>query len=96
MMQRLIIISVLPMSIPVWIKRQLSHTAQAIRPDMQMLIIILVMPMNQAWKEAIESYIQAIKINPDFADAHYNLGIAYVNSGMDKEAIESYSTGDKD
>ena len=53
MMQRLIIILVMPMSIPAWIKRRLNHTAQAIR------------------------------INPDYAKAHYNLGIAYVNSGMD-------------
>ena len=60
-MQRLIIISVLPMSIPAWIKRRLSHTAQA------------------------------IKINPDDAEAHYNLGHAYERSGMDKEAIESYA-----
>ena len=64
---------------------------------MQRLIIILVMPLKRLGMdtEAIESYRQAIRINPDFAEAHYNLGIAYVNSGMDKEAIESY-TGDKD
>ena len=41
-------------------------------------------------KEAIESYRQAIRINPDDAEAHYNLGHAYERSGMDKEAIESY------
>ncbi len=40
--------------------------------------------------EAIGSYTQAIRINPDDAKVHYNLGIAYVNSGMDKKAIESY------
>ena len=30
-------------------------------------------------KEAIESYRQVIRINPDDAEAHYNLGIAYAN-----------------
>ena len=65
---------------------------------MQRLIVILVLPMSNSGMdtEAIESYRQALRINPDFAKAHYKLGIAYVNSGMDKEAIESYSTGDQD
>jgi tetratricopeptide (TPR) repeat protein len=29
-------------------------------------------------KEAMESFKQAIRINPDLANAHFNLGIAYV------------------
>ena len=29
------------------------------------------------YKEAIESFKQAIRINPDDAFAHYNLGITY-------------------
>ncbi len=41
-------------------------------------------------KEAIESFKQAVKINPDDADAHYNLGAAYSKSGKYQEAIESY------
>ena len=41
-------------------------------------------------KEAIESLKQAIRINPDFAIAHYNLGAAYSKSGKYQEAIESY------
>ena len=40
-------------------------------------------------KEAIESYKKAIRINPDYRDAHYNLGVAYRKSGMNKEAIEA-------
>ena len=47
-------------------------------------------------KRQIESYKQAIKINPDYADAHYNLGVAYFNLGMNKEAIDSLQTGNKD
>ena len=42
------------------------------------------------YKEAIEALKQAIRIKPDFANAHYSLGIAYGKSGMNKEAIEAY------
>jgi tetratricopeptide (TPR) repeat protein len=41
-------------------------------------------------KEAIEPYKQVIRINPDHAEAHYGLGVAYSISGMHKEAIEPY------
>ena len=41
-------------------------------------------------EEAIESYKQAIRINPDDADAHYNLGHTYSDTGMYKEAIKAY------
>jgi tetratricopeptide (TPR) repeat protein len=37
----------------------------------------------------IEELKQAIRINPDDVDAHYNLGVAYGESGMDKEEIEA-------
>jgi len=42
------------------------------------------------YKEAIEAYKQAIKIDPDDAEAHFNLGVTYGDSGMYKEAIEAY------
>ena len=29
------------------------------------------------YEEAIEAYKQAIRINPDYADAHSNLGLTY-------------------
>jgi len=41
-------------------------------------------------KESIEANKQAIRIKPDFAEAHYNLGRAYGNLGRYKEAIESF------
>ncbi len=41
-------------------------------------------------EEKIEAYKQAIRINPDDADAHFNLGNAYGSSGMYKEEIEAY------
>jgi len=42
------------------------------------------------YKEAIEAYKQAIRLNPDDAEAHNNLGIAYGESGMYEEAIEAF------
>jgi tetratricopeptide (TPR) repeat protein len=41
-------------------------------------------------KEAIESRKQAIRIDPDDAKAHYNLGNAYDELGKYQEAIESH------
>ena len=41
-------------------------------------------------EEKIEACKQAIRIDPDDVDAHYNLGYAYGNLGMYKEAIEVY------
>ena len=48
------------------------------------------------YKEAIEAYKQAIRINPDDAKAHSNLGNAYDSSGMNKEAIEAYKQAIRD
>jgi tetratricopeptide (TPR) repeat protein len=41
-------------------------------------------------KEAIEAFKQAIKINPDYAKTHHNLGVIYLKLGMNKEALEAY------
>ena len=40
--------------------------------------------------EEIEPYKQAIRINPDDAFAHYNLGIAYFLSNDIDSALEQY------
>ena len=42
------------------------------------------------YDEAISMYKKAIVINPDFAEAHYNLGWIYVEKGMLDEAISEY------
>jgi Tfp pilus assembly protein PilF len=44
-------------------------------------------------KEKIEAYKQSIRINPDIAAPHFNLGVVYNRLGMYKEAIESYRQG---
>nr|WP_287412049.1 tetratricopeptide repeat protein [Pseudodesulfovibrio sp.] len=33
------------------------------------------------WKEAIENYIQALRISPDDEGLHYNMGMAYIDGG---------------
>jgi tetratricopeptide (TPR) repeat protein len=38
----------------------------------------------------IESFKQAIKIDPDLAEAHNNLAVAYGKSGKYKEAIDAF------
>jgi tetratricopeptide (TPR) repeat protein len=40
--------------------------------------------------EAIRHYEQALRLNPDFADAHINLGNALIQSGRIQEAIGHY------
>ena len=40
--------------------------------------------------DAIDSYKNALKINPHFAEAYYNMGIAQKGTGDLEEAIESY------
>jgi tetratricopeptide (TPR) repeat protein len=41
-------------------------------------------------QEAIEHWEQALRIKPDYADAHYNLGIALEQTGKIQEAIQHY------
>ena len=41
-------------------------------------------------KEATEAYKQAIRINPDDALAHYNLGLAYLFLNNRGSALEQY------
>ncbi len=40
--------------------------------------------------DTIEACKQAARNNPDDAEAHFNLGVSYIKSGMYKEAIEAY------
>ena len=40
--------------------------------------------------EAIREYQAALRINPDYADAHYNLGVAYAQQGRTDEAMREY------
>ena len=44
---------------------------------------------DSLYKLQKEAFKQAIRINPDDADAHFELGIAHGEFGMYKEAVES-------
>ena len=44
------------------------------------------------YEQAAECYRRAIKINPNNAITHYNLGLALDNLGRYGEAIDSYNT----
>jgi len=50
----------------------------------------LLLQLEGKHQEAIESFKQAIRINPDHANAHYNLGTAYDELGKYEDAIVSY------
>jgi len=41
-------------------------------------------------EEAIKSYKQAIRLDPDYRDAHYNLGAAYLGLNDRGSAMEQY------
>jgi tetratricopeptide (TPR) repeat protein len=43
--------------------------------------------LAERYDEAIEYYKKAIAMNPDYADAHANLGVTYMNKGRLDEAI---------
>ncbi len=40
--------------------------------------------------QAIEQFLMALSMDPDDADAHNNLGIAYVSKGLIDEGIKHY------
>jgi tetratricopeptide (TPR) repeat protein len=40
--------------------------------------------------EAVAQYEQALRIKPDYVDAHFNLGLALEKLGRTPEAIEHY------
>jgi tetratricopeptide (TPR) repeat protein len=42
------------------------------------------------YQDAIDAYKQAIRIDPDYPEAHLNLGVAYCKLGRMQEAIEDF------
>ncbi len=46
--------------------------------------------LREKQAKEIEAYKQAIRINPDDAEAHYNLGVAYISLKDKASALEQY------
>jgi len=44
----------------------------------------------ETYTKAIEAYIQVIHINPDYAEAHYSLGVAYFLIKDRNSALNEY------
>ena len=44
----------------------------------------------ERWPEAIERFRQALRVRPDLAEAHNNLGIALVRTNLLPGAIEQF------
>jgi tetratricopeptide (TPR) repeat protein len=42
-------------------------------------------------REAVESYGRAIDLKPDYAEAHYNLGVAHLRAGERGAALARYA-----
>lgn len=42
------------------------------------------------YDEAVESFHQAVKLDPSSSQAHHNLGVTYVRLGRDREALDEF------
>lgn len=49
-----------------------------------------ILKKHEAYGQATEAFLEAARINPNFADAHYNLGIVHRFLYKDKEAAEAF------
>ena len=43
------------------------------------------------YQEAVEAFKQAIRLKPDYANAHYNLGVTYFLLGDTSSALQEYN-----
>ena len=48
------------------------------------------LPKKSMWKKEVSEYKKALHIDPNFAEAHFNLGVAHQEKGNLKEAIAEY------
>jgi len=73
------------------LKISLEKVPHSLTKDPQELIVIgFSYAEKKEYQKAIEAFKQAILIDPSFALAHYNLGLAYVALGLHLEAIEAF------
>ena len=76
------------------LKQALSESSQLLERFPNSVILFNIIGASNAalmqFDAAIESYKQALRIKPDFADAYYNMGVALNDKGDPEAAIESY------
>ena len=61
------------------------------------IVLLLVMgtvsfSRSRIWRDELSLYSDLVRTSPGFAEAHYNLGIAYAKLGRDEEAAEKFRT----
>ena len=74
-----------------WIEQRMNAYEQLIKDKNEISIINILgyaYYNSGKYEEAIESYKQAIRIDPDYATAHYNLGVAYRRWGFSQKSAE--------
>lgn len=49
---------------------------------------------NKEYYDAMESYRQAVELNPKYPQVHYNLGVVYVNLGYTTKAKQCFQDAD--
>ena len=50
---------------------------------------------KKEYYDAMESYRQAVQLNPNFPQLHYNLGVVYVNLGYSSKAKQCFEDADR-
>ena len=76
------------------LKQALSESSQMLERFPNSVVLYNIAGASNAglmlFDAAIDSYKQALKIKPDYADTYYNMGIALKDKGDLEAAIESY------
>lgn len=68
----------------------LRHLAMRTNSLNGLIQLALAQLCQQRWTNAVDTLQQAVKLKPDFAQAHFNLGYAWSRAGRSDAAILSY------
>ncbi len=67
-----------------------QKVGRTLDPDELYLMGTSYLRLNQD-EQAVAAFRQAIRIRPNFAQAHYNLGVAYVTTNNRRGATDEYN-----
>ncbi len=73
----------------------LQRKAAAVNPAAAKYLAAMELHKQGKIPEAIQGYQDALKLNPNFAEAHSNLGLAYIAAGKYDEALKECTTAIK-